>query len=122
MHTEVILAVKDVRRSAAWYEQLLGCRSSHGGSVFEILRNGQEEIMLCLHHWGDHGHPTLTDPGIAAGNGMILYFKVENLSDIWRRAQMLDAVIEEEPHLNSNSGLEEFSLRDPDGYYISISY
>lgn len=122
MHTEIIVAVSDVRKSADWYEQLLGCHSSHGGTTFEILRNEQEQVILCLHHWGDHGHPTLSDPGVAAGNGIIIYFKVEDLDAIWCNAQSLGAVVEETPHLNPNSGLEEFSLRDPDGYYISISY
>jgi hypothetical protein len=29
--------------------------------------------------------------------------------------------LEEEPHVNPNTGAMEFSLRDPDGYYITIS-
>lgn len=122
MHTETILAVRNVRESAAWYEQLLGCHSSHGGDTFEILRNPEEQVLLCLHHWGDHGHPTMTDRATTPGNGLILYFKVDDLETIWANTQKLAAVVEEPPHLNANSGLEEFSLRDPDGYYISVSY
>ncbi|WP_118952823.1 VOC family protein [Taibaiella helva] len=121
MHTELIIAVSNVRRSAEWYEQLLDCRGSHGGDTFEVLRNKEERVLLCLHHWGDHEHPTLSDRGIPAGNGIIIYFKVEDLDAVWRKAQALGAVVEEAPHLNPNSGLEEFSLRDPDGYYISVS-
>jgi len=122
MHTELIIAVSDVRRSAEWYERLLDCRGSHGGDIFEILQNKEEQVLLCLHHWGDHGHPTLSDQGIPAVNGIIIYFKVEDLDAVWHKAQALGAVVEEAPHLNPNSGLEEFSLRDPDGYYISVSY
>jgi hypothetical protein len=29
--------------------------------------------------------------------------------------------LEEEPHLNPNTQTKEFSLRDPDGYYVTIS-
>jgi len=28
---------------------------------------------------------------------------------------------EEEPHVNPSTGTMEFSLRDPDGYYVTIS-
>ena len=29
--------------------------------------------------------------------------------------------LEEEPHVNPSTGTSEFSLRDPDGYYVTIS-
>jgi hypothetical protein len=29
--------------------------------------------------------------------------------------------LEAEPHVNPNTGTKEFSLRDPDGYYVTIS-
>jgi hypothetical protein len=28
---------------------------------------------------------------------------------------------DEEPHVNSNTQTREFSLRDPDGYFVTIS-
>jgi hypothetical protein len=37
------------------------------------------------------------------------------------RARALVAKLEEEPQLNPNTGTREFSLRDPDGYYVTIS-
>ncbi|HET8826213.1 MAG TPA: hypothetical protein VFM77_13840 [Terriglobales bacterium] len=33
----------------------------------------------------------------------------------------LVARLEEEFHMNENTGTTEFSLRDPDGYYVTIS-
>ncbi len=33
----------------------------------------------------------------------------------------LIARLEEEPHVNPNTQTKEFSLRDPDGYYVTIS-
>jgi hypothetical protein len=37
------------------------------------------------------------------------------------RARDLVTRFEEEPHVNPNTETREFSLRDPDGYYVSIS-
>jgi hypothetical protein len=37
------------------------------------------------------------------------------------RAQALVARFEQEPHVNPNTETMEFSLRDPDGYYVTIS-
>ena len=36
-------------------------------------------------------------------------------------ARALVARLEEEPHANPNTGTQEFSLRDPDGYCVTIS-
>ena len=36
------------------------------------------------------------------------------------RARALVARFEEEPHVNLNTGTTEFSLRDPDEYYVTI--
>ena len=121
MTTELVIAVKDVGASALWYEQLLGCSRSHGGDTFEILRNKDGEVILCLHRWSAHDHPTLSDTGIPAGNGLIIYFKTGNIDTIWENAQQLGAVIEEAPHLNPNSGQREFSIRDRDNYFIAVS-
>lgn len=121
MRTEVVLGVENVKKSSEWYRALLHCKSNHGGNTFEILTNEEGETILSLHKWGEHDHPTLQNPQIKPGNGLILYFKVYDLEAIWRRAQKIKAQIEAPLHLNPNSQLEEFSLRDPDGYYISIS-
>jgi hypothetical protein len=37
------------------------------------------------------------------------------------RARALVGRLEEGPNLNPNTGTNEFSQRDPDGYYITIS-
>lgn len=121
IRTEVVIGVNDVEKSAAWYQKLLNCERRHGGDTFEILTEQDDTVILCLHKWGEHGHPTLTDTQIKPGNGLILYFRVSNLNEIWENAKHLNAKIEEQPHINQNSGKEEFSLRDVDGYYVSIS-
>jgi catechol 2,3-dioxygenase-like lactoylglutathione lyase family enzyme len=79
-------------------------------------------VLLCLHEWGAHEHPPLMSPDRAQpGNGLLLFFRVDDFDLALRRARALVAQLEEEPHLNPSTGTAEFSLRDPDGYYVTIS-
>ncbi len=121
IRTETIIGVDNVEKSSIWYQNLLGCKSHHSGDKFEILADQDDTVILCLHKWEEHNHPTLSNPKITVGNGLILYFRVDNLSDLWQNAKRLNVKIEEEPHLNENSGKEEFSIRDLDNYYLIIS-
>jgi hypothetical protein len=50
-----------------------------------------------------------------------LFFRVDDFDQALPRARALVARLEEEPHVNPNTGTSEFSLRDPDGYYVTIS-
>jgi catechol 2,3-dioxygenase-like lactoylglutathione lyase family enzyme len=78
--------------------------------------------LLCLHSWGAHEHPSLTSPDHAEpGNGLLLFFRVDNFDLALTRAHALVSRLEEEPHVNPGTGTTEFSLRDPDGYYVTIS-
>ncbi len=119
--SQPIIGVNDVKKSATWYQKLLGCSCSHGGDTFEMLMDNKGEIFLCLHKWGEHEHPTLSNSRIQPGNGLIVYLIVEDLDKAWANAQTLNATIEEPPQLNQNSGKQQFSIRDLDGYYLMIS-
>jgi len=55
------------------------------------------------------------------GNGLLLFFRVDDFDLSLQRARALVARLEEEPHTNRNTRTLEFSLRDPDGYYVTIS-
>ena len=116
-----IIAVKDVEASSKWYQSVFGCRSMHGGKEFDILVSENDEILICLHKWGEHGHPTMTNPSITHGNGLILYFRTEHMNVIRQNVEKIGNPIEEDIHLNPNSTKMEFSLRDPDGYYVTIT-
>ncbi|MEO1655568.1 MAG: glyoxalase, partial [Bacteroidota bacterium] len=107
--------------SSHWYQSLLDCESLHGGNSFDILVDEREAVLLCLHSWGDHDHPTILHPEITPGNGLILYFRTDNLAGIRENAAKMAAPVEEEIHRNPNSLKKEFSLRDPDGYFLIIS-
>ena len=79
-------------------------------------------VLLCLHGWGAHEHPSLISPHYASpGNGLLLFFRIDNFEVALPRGRALVGRLEEEPHVNPNTGTMEFSLRDPDGYYVTVS-
>lgn len=119
--SDPIIAVKSIEDSSRWYQSVFGCRSLHGGKEFDILVNEYNEVLLCLHPWEQHGHPTMVNQGITPGNGLILYFRTDNMNVIRQNVEKIGLAIEEEIHINPNSKQKEFSLRDPDGYYLTIT-
>ena len=117
-----IIAVKDVNGSAKWYEKIFGFKnSSPEGHGFAVLKSETNEIVLCLHQWEMDDHPTMTDPSITPGNGLILYFRTENMDKIHQRAVNEGCKIEEDIHLNPRPMKREFSLSDLDGYFLTVS-
>jgi hypothetical protein len=55
------------------------------------------------------------------GNGLLLFFRVDDYEMALKRGRALVTRFEEEPHVKPNTQTREFSLRDPDGYYVTIS-
>ena len=121
--TWTIIGVKDVPRSFRWYQSLFGQRPTRPAHpYFGQLLDSDGTVLLCLHEWGSEDHPSLTSPREAApGNGLLLFFRVDNFDAALKTARAMGGKFEEEPHENPNTGTSEFSLRDPDGYYVSIS-
>ncbi len=121
--TWTIIGVSDVPSSFKWYQSLFGqpeTRPAH--DYFGQILDSDGTVLLCLHQWGAHEHPTLTSPDRATpGNGLLLFFRVDDFDMALKRARALVARLEEEPHANPNTGTKEFALRDPDGYYVMIS-
>ena len=116
-----IIAVKDVTTSSHWYQTVFGLKRNHGGDNFAVLVSENDEILICLHKWGEHEHPTMVNPNITPGNGLILYFRTEKMDVIRENVEKAGYPVEEDIHLNLNSSKREFSLRDPDGYYLTIT-
>jgi catechol 2,3-dioxygenase-like lactoylglutathione lyase family enzyme len=121
--TWTIIGVRDVPRSFNWYRSLFGQpQASPAHDHFGQIVDDDGTVLLCLHQWGAHEHPTLTSPDAAApGNGLLLFFRVDDFNLIVERARALESRFEEDPHENPNTRTQEFSLRDPDGYYVTIS-
>ena len=118
-----IVAVADVARSFGWYQRLLGqAETAPAHDDFGQIVDSDGTVLLCLHAWGEHDHPSLTSPGAAApGNGLLLFIRVDDFEAELQRAKNLALRFEEAPHLNPSTGTMEFSVRDPDGYYVTIS-
>jgi catechol 2,3-dioxygenase-like lactoylglutathione lyase family enzyme len=118
-----IIGVKDVASSFRWYQTLFGQpETAPAHPDFGQLLDSDGTVLLCLHEWGPHEHPPLISPDHATpGNGVLLFFRVDDFDQALERARRLVPRFEEEPHTNPNTETEEFSVRDPDGYYVTIS-
>ena len=121
--TWTIIGVRDVPISFKWYQSLFGqAETSPAHDYFGQIVDTDGTVLLCLHQWGAHEHPTLTSPEHATpGNGLILFFRVDDFDAALKRARALVSRLEEEPNVNQATGTMEFALRDPDGYYVMIS-
>lgn len=121
--TWTIIGVANVDQSFKWYQSLLGLsETTPDHDYFGQIVDRDGTVLLCLHSWGAHEHPSLASPHHAKpGNGLLLFFRVDNFDVALPRARALTSRLEEEPHVNPNTGTMEFSLRDPDGYYVTIS-
>jgi catechol 2,3-dioxygenase-like lactoylglutathione lyase family enzyme len=118
-----IIGVSDVPHSFNWYQSLFGLpETSPAHDYFGQILDTDGTVLLCLHQWGEHDHPSLLSPEAAPpGNGLLLFFRVDDFDAALARARTLVTRFEEEPHLNPSTQTMEFSLRDPDGYYVTIS-
>lgn len=120
--TWTIIGVSNVSTSLAWYQRLLGQPNAPPAhSYFGQIIDTDGTVLLCLHEWGEHDHPSLADPARAEpGNGLLLFFRVDDFGETLARARAI-SLLDEEPSLNPSTGTREFALRDPDGYYVMVS-
>jgi len=121
--TWTIIGVRDVPKSFKWYQSLFGQRpSAPAHSDFGQLLDSDGTVLLCLHEWAVENHPSLMSPENGTpGNGLLLFFRVDDYDAALIRARTLVARLEEDSHTNPNTRTKEFSLRDPDGYYVTVS-
>ncbi len=128
MRPQPLIAVKDVEASSRWYQRLLGCRSDHGGPAYErLVCDGQ--LILQLHDWNvEHDHGAIGDPRTPPfGNGVLLWFEVDDFDAVVARATSLGAEVLLPPHRNPPDGEpggpahRELWLRDLDGYRVVVA-
>jgi catechol 2,3-dioxygenase-like lactoylglutathione lyase family enzyme len=121
--TWTIIAVRDVPSSLKWYQSLFGQpETAPAHDYWAQLLDSDGTVLLCLHEWGSHDHPSLTSPDAAQpGNGVLLVFRVDDVDGAEQRARGLVSRLDEEPHVNPATGTKEFALRDPDGYHVMVS-
>ena len=109
--------------SFRWYQTLLGQPPTRPGhSYWGQILDSDGTVLLCLHEWGAHNHPSLMSAQQGTpGNGLLLFIRVDDFDAALKRARALVPRLEEEPHMNPSTETKEFSLRDPDGYYVTVS-
>jgi catechol 2,3-dioxygenase-like lactoylglutathione lyase family enzyme len=123
-----LIAVHDVEASSRWYQRLLGCASAHGGPEYERLVAGGE-LVLQLHRWDvEHDHGAIGDQDSRPyGNGVLLWFEVDDFDAAVARAGELGAEVVLAPHRNPPEGQpggpahRELWVRDRDGYVVVLA-
>ena len=79
-------------------------------------------LVLQLHLLEEaHHHDTIGNPDEPLGNGVALWFEIDDFDGAAARAHERDVVIETDVHVNSNAGHREIWLRDPDGYRVVLA-
>jgi len=116
-----LICVRDVEASSQWYQKLLVCTSAHGGKEYERL-NSQGRLVLQLHRWDvGHDHGPIGDPNIKAGNGLLLWFEINDFDAAVARVNELKAEIVRGPLDHAGASQMEIWLKDLDGYVVVIS-
>ncbi len=123
-----LIAVNDVEASSRWYRWLLGCRSAHGGPHYERLVAEDGALVLQLHHWDvEHHHGPIGDRASRPyGNGVLLWFELDDFDAAVARAAEMNAVVLMQKHRNPPTGPGgpshwELWLQDLDGYRIVLA-
>jgi ketosteroid isomerase-like protein/catechol 2,3-dioxygenase-like lactoylglutathione lyase family enzyme len=127
VNAQPLICVHDVEASSRWYQRLLGCQSAHGGAEYErLVRN--EALILQLHSFATaHHHGPIGDPDDKPyGNGVLLWFELDDFDEAIARAAAMNAEILMPTHRNPPSGDGgpnhwECWLRDPDGYTVVLA-
>lgn len=127
MRSQPLISVTNVEASSQWYQRLLGCKSAHGGDEYERLASG-DGLILQLHRFDvEHHHRQIGNPDDKPyGNGVLLWFEVDDFDAAMERVAELKAEIVMPRHRNPPSGTGgpnhwECWLRDPDGYVVVIA-
>jgi hypothetical protein len=86
-----IIGVRDVSASFKWYQSLFGqAETPPEHDYFGQILDTDGTVLLCLHGWGAHEHPTLMSPDKAIpGNGLLLFFRVDDFDLALKRARAL---------------------------------
>ena len=113
--------VEDVAAASRWFCSVLGLRSGHGGPEYEMLVDG-DVLVAQLHQWEADEHPHLGDPHEPSrGNGVLLWFAVDDLDAVIAAAEAEGATVLDGPLLNPDARQWELWLRGPEGYVVVVA-
>ncbi len=120
-----MLFVKDVINSSAWYQNLLGAKSAHGGPEYEMLTDSEGELLFQLHKLeGDEHGVSLSDDSSGTeeirGAGVLCYVRVDDVHEIYTKALSMNVDVKSEPTFLDLAGHTEFIVKDLDGYSLAV--
>ena len=127
MRPQPLIAVNDVAASSAWYQKLLGCKSDHGGTEYERLTMDGVLVMQLHRFEVEHHHGPIGNPEDRPyGNGVLLWFEIDDFDAAMERVGELRAEVVLAKHRNPPDGKGgpnhwECWLRDPDGYSVVLA-
>jgi hypothetical protein len=127
MRPQPLICTDDVEATSRWYQKLLGCKSAHGGPEYERLVIG-DKLILQLHNWGvEHHHGPMGNPNLKPyGNGVLLWFEIDDFDAAVTRAKEMKAEVLKPRHRNPPDGDGgpnhwEIWLHDPNGYTVVLA-
>jgi catechol 2,3-dioxygenase-like lactoylglutathione lyase family enzyme len=130
MRPQPLIVCRDVLASSEFYQRLLGCKNAHGGPEYCRLVDpklhhtewGSDGLVLQLHAWDiDHHHGPMGDPDVPLGNGVLLWFEVDDFDAAVARVAELGATVVMPPHVNPAPNHREIWIRDLDGYLVVLA-
>jgi catechol 2,3-dioxygenase-like lactoylglutathione lyase family enzyme len=128
IRSQPLICVTDVEASSQWYQRLLGCKGFHGGPNYEQLALGGS-LILQLHSFAvEHHHGPIGNPADRPyGNGVLLWFEVDDFDAVAKRAAEMGVEIVLPRHRNPPNDPDggpnhwELWMRDPDGYTVVVA-
>jgi catechol 2,3-dioxygenase-like lactoylglutathione lyase family enzyme len=115
----LVLTVRDLERTIAWYRDVAGMRPVTFGDDRRALAFGDQKINL--HQAGREFEPKAATP--LPGSADLCFIVDERPDDLGRRLQLLGVTIElgPVPRDGALGTLTSFYLRDPDGNLVELS-
>jgi predicted enzyme related to lactoylglutathione lyase len=121
VRSQPLITVADVPAASRFYQAVLGATSDHGGEEYERLVVDGELIMQLHSNEVGHHHGRIGDHLQAVGNGVLLWFELDDFDAAVARTRETGAEIVTDVHVNPNAGHRELWLRDHDGYLVVLA-
>jgi catechol 2,3-dioxygenase-like lactoylglutathione lyase family enzyme len=122
MRPQPLIAVTDVDASRRWYRRLFALDSNEGNQEYaRLFYNGR--LILQLHAFeAEHDHgPIGNRDDKPYGNGLLLWFEVDDFDAVMQRATEMAVEIVLPRHRNPRPNHWECWIRDPDGYIVVVA-
>lgn len=107
------IMVKDIFKSAQWYEKTIGFKS-----LFKFRNEKNEVIMDHLRLSKYQDIMLIQSSDFTVGNGLRLNLSVENINEIERNLSKNDII---EPKIFQPWNATEITIKDRDGYLITLT-